>query len=252
MVVTLRTERIRTLDHVRAFLEGSEAADFQPAHERHCVRPCAPDSGPLRVLRPPQARQGPGEAVPREGDRPLLGPGHRPHPAAPPNRGGSATTAGSPWPTPSLAATTTWTPLCSPRSTETRGSHASPHISNGHIYNLRKSRIYRTGRLSVRQTRPTLVPIGIRRKPRPPAASPASSAPTPSTSAPREEGRTSTSSTSSTKSRSSNTLAPCTASPSTSSSPCWRTSSPPSPSRPRPSTPTVNRRHYIRNIGKRL
>ena len=41
------------------------------------------------------------------------------------------------------------------------------HISNGHIYNLRKSRSYRRGRLSFRKTRPTPVPIGIRKKPRP-------------------------------------------------------------------------------------
>ena len=41
------------------------------------------------------------------------------------------------------------------------------HISNGHIYNLRKTRAYRTGRLTFRKTRPTPVPIGIRRKPQP-------------------------------------------------------------------------------------
>ena len=40
-------------------------------------------------------------------------------------------------------------------------------ISNGHIYNLRKSRSYRTGRLTFHKTRPTPVPIGIRRKPQP-------------------------------------------------------------------------------------
>ena len=40
-------------------------------------------------------------------------------------------------------------------------------ISNGHIYNLRKSRTYRTGGLSLRKTRPTPVAIGARRKPRP-------------------------------------------------------------------------------------
>ena len=28
--MTLRTERILTIDHVRAFLEGNEAADFPP------------------------------------------------------------------------------------------------------------------------------------------------------------------------------------------------------------------------------
>ena len=40
-------------------------------------------------------------------------------------------------------------------------------ISNGHIYNLRKTRAYRTGRLSLRGTRPTRVAIATRRKPRP-------------------------------------------------------------------------------------
>ena len=40
-------------------------------------------------------------------------------------------------------------------------------ISNGHIYNLRKSRAYRTGRLTLRETRSTPVGFGVRRKPRP-------------------------------------------------------------------------------------
>ena len=30
MIVTLRTERIRTLDDIRAFLEGNVAADIAP------------------------------------------------------------------------------------------------------------------------------------------------------------------------------------------------------------------------------
>lgn len=40
-------------------------------------------------------------------------------------------------------------------------------ISNGHVYNLRKTRRYRTGRLDFRETRATPVSIGVRRKPRP-------------------------------------------------------------------------------------
>ena len=36
-------------------------------------------------------------------------------------------------------------------------------IPNGHIYNLRKTRSYRTGRLSFRKTCPTTVPVGVRR-----------------------------------------------------------------------------------------
>ena len=40
-------------------------------------------------------------------------------------------------------------------------------ISGGHIYNLRKGRAYRTGRLTLRETRSTPVGFGVRRKPRP-------------------------------------------------------------------------------------
>ena len=36
MIVTLQTERVRTLDQVRAFVEGSEAVDFAGA-ERESV-----------------------------------------------------------------------------------------------------------------------------------------------------------------------------------------------------------------------
>lgn len=40
-------------------------------------------------------------------------------------------------------------------------------ISNGHLCNLRRTRTYRTGRLTLRETQPTPVAIGVRRKPRP-------------------------------------------------------------------------------------
>ena len=36
MIVTLRTERIRTLDDIRAFLDGNEAADITP-HDREAA-----------------------------------------------------------------------------------------------------------------------------------------------------------------------------------------------------------------------
>ena len=36
MIVTLQTERVQTLDQVRAFVEGSEAVDFTGA-DRECV-----------------------------------------------------------------------------------------------------------------------------------------------------------------------------------------------------------------------
>jgi hypothetical protein len=40
-------------------------------------------------------------------------------------------------------------------------------ISNGHLYNLRRSKAYQRQRVAVRKTRPTPVNIGERRKPRP-------------------------------------------------------------------------------------
>ena len=41
------------------------------------------------------------------------------------------------------------------------------HISNGHLYNLRKSQAYRRQRTVWTRTRPSAVAIGERRKPRP-------------------------------------------------------------------------------------
>jgi hypothetical protein len=41
------------------------------------------------------------------------------------------------------------------------------HLSNGHLYNLRRSKTYQRQRIVVERTRPTQVPIGERRKPRP-------------------------------------------------------------------------------------
>ena len=67
-------------------------------------------------------------------------------------------------------------------------------ISNGHIYNLRKTRSYRRGRLTFHQTRSTPVRIGQRRKPTP-DGSPGICASTPSTSATGRATRGSMSST---------------------------------------------------------
>ena len=41
------------------------------------------------------------------------------------------------------------------------------NISNGHLYNLRKSRLYREQALTIEKTQPTTVPIGSREKPKP-------------------------------------------------------------------------------------
>ena len=71
--MTLCTERIRTLDDIRAFLGGNEAADITP-HDREAAyafieRALVRFNVPLR---PVEGREGPGEGVPRQGHR-LLG-----------------------------------------------------------------------------------------------------------------------------------------------------------------------------------
>ena len=234
--MTLRTERIRTLDQLRAFLEGNEPADFESTDRtsayafvrRTLVRfeyhgLGRPDK--TRVKRFLEKVTGFSRAQVTRLIRQHRRTGHiRDHRKKPPAK---------PFPR-------RYTPLDAALLAEVDeacGQLSGPatkvilwrmchvygderferlaHISNGQIYNLRKSREYRTGRLTFRKTRPTPVPIGIRRKPSP-MASPASCASTPCTSATGAAKRASTSSTSSTKSRSSNTLAPCRASPSTS------------------------------------
>ena len=42
MIVTLQTERVRTPDQVRAFVEGSEAVDFTGADRESVYEFCAP------------------------------------------------------------------------------------------------------------------------------------------------------------------------------------------------------------------
>ena len=95
-IVTLRTERIRTLDQLRAFLEGNEAADFQPTRrdsayalvrrilvrfEYHGLR--KPDKGLVK-------------RVSREGDGPLQGPGSPASSDSTAGPGTSATHRGKP------------------------------------------------------------------------------------------------------------------------------------------------------------
>ncbi len=88
------------------------------------------------------------------------------------------------------------------------------NISNGAIYNIRKRRAYRAGRLRFRKTVATRVSIGER-----PTASPATSASTASTSATSGGRRAPTSSTSSTKSLNNSILSASNASPTSSSAP---------------------------------
>ena len=186
--MTLRTERIRTLDQLRAFLDGNEPADFELTDrtsayafvrrtlvrfEYHGLR--RPDK--TRVKRFLEKVTGFSRAQVTRLIRQHRRTGHiRDHRKKPPAK---------PFPrryTPHDAALLA-------EVDEAFGQLSGPatkvilwrmyhvygdvrferlaHISNGHIYNLRKTRAYRTGRLTFRKTRPTPIPIGIRRKPRP-------------------------------------------------------------------------------------
>ena len=188
MIVTLRTERIRTLDQVRAFLDGNQPADFELTDrtsayafvrrtlvrfEYHGLR--KPDKGLLRRFLKKvtgfsraqmnrliaQHRQTgnirdhrckpPANAFPRR---------YTPHDAA------LLAEVDEAFGQPSGPATKVilW------RMYHVYGDvrfKRLASISNGHIYNLRKTRQYRTGRLTFRKTRPTSVAIGVRRKPQP-------------------------------------------------------------------------------------
>ena len=187
--MTLGTERIRTLDQLRAFLEGNEAADFHLADRdsayafvrRTLVRfqyhhgLGRPDKGRVREflgkvtgLSPSQLRR-------------LIAQHHRTghirdHRKKPPARPFTRryTRAG-------IVLLAEVDEACGHpsgralkevlrRQCDVFGDPRFERlatISNGHIYNLRASRAYRLGRLSFRTTSATSVPIGTRRKPRP-------------------------------------------------------------------------------------
>ena len=186
--MTLRTERIRTLDQVRAFMDGNQPADFELTDrtsayafvrrtlvrfEYHGLR--KPDKGLLRRFLEKvtgfsraqmnrliaQHRQTgnirdhrgkpPANAFPRR---------YTPHDAA------LLAEVDEAFGQPSGPATKVilW------RMYHVYGDvrfERLASISNGQIYNLRKTRQYRTGRLTFRKTRPTPVAIGVRRKPQP-------------------------------------------------------------------------------------
>ena len=188
MIVTLRTERIRTLDQIRAFLDGSEPTDFRFAGRdsaydfvrRTLVRfefhGLKRDEKSL-VKRFIEKVTGYSRAqITRLVKQHRWTGGIRDHRKKPPAK---------PFPcryTPYDAALLAevdeaFGQLSGPatkvvlwRMYHVYGDRRFKRlagISNGHIYNLRKSRVYRTGRLSFRKTRPTLVGFGVRRKPRP-------------------------------------------------------------------------------------
>ena len=186
--MTLRTERIRTLDQIRAFLEGNEAADFQPTRrdsvyalvrrtlvrfEYHGLRKL--DKG--LVKRYLEKVTGLSRAQVTRLIKQHRRTGHiRDHRGKPPANAfarrytdlDAALLAEVDDAFGQLSGPATKVILW--RMYEVFGDVRFVRlasISNGHIYNLRTSRSYRTGRLTFRKTQPTPVPIGIRRKPQP-------------------------------------------------------------------------------------
>ena len=188
MIVTLRTERIRTLDQIRAFLEGNEPADFEPTDrgsayafvrrtlvrfEYHGLR--KPDKG--LVKRFLEKVTGLSRSQMTRLIKQHRRTGHiRDHCGKPPAN--AFPRRYTPYDAALLAEVDEAFGQLSGPATKVilwRMYHVYgderferlASISNGHIYNLRKSRAYRTGRLTLRETRSTPVGFGVRRKPRP-------------------------------------------------------------------------------------
>ena len=188
MIVTLRTERIRTLDQIRAFLDGSEPTDFRFAgrasaydfvrrtlvrFEFHGLK--RDEKGLVKRFIEKVTGYSRSQITRLVKQHRRTG-GIRDHRKKPPAR---------PFPrryTPYDAALLAevdeaFGQLSGPatkvvlwRMYHVYGDRRFKRlagISNGHIYNLRRSRAYRTGRLTLRETRSTPVGFGVRRKPRP-------------------------------------------------------------------------------------
>ena len=188
MIVTLRTERIRTLDQIRAFLDGSEPTDFRFAgrasacdfvrrtlvrFEFHGLK--RDEKGLVKRFIEKVTGYSRSQITRLVRQHRRTG-GIRDHRKKPPAR---------PFPrryTPYDAALLAevdeaFGQLSGPatkvvlwRMYHVYGDRRFKRlagISNGHIYNLRRSRAYRTGRLTLRETRSTPVGFGVRRKPRP-------------------------------------------------------------------------------------
>ena len=187
--MTLRTERIRSLDDVRAFLEGNEAADIT-LHDRQ--QAYAFIERTLVRLRYHFGLSRAGKGLVRrflaKGDRVLPGPASRL--IARQRRTGGIRDRRSK--SPARPFRTVYTPgdalplaevdeafgqLSGPATKEIlRRQHEVfgderfarlARISNGHIYNLRQRRSHRRARTTFRKTWGAPSSIGARRKPRP-------------------------------------------------------------------------------------
>ena len=188
MIVTLQTQRVRTLEQVRAFVEGSEAVDFAGGDREGVYtlvrrtlvkldyhRLGKPDKGLVKrylgkvtglsraqLTRLIGQHRRTGRIEDRRGGAPARPFERRYTPsdirllarvdAELGQMSGSATRA---------VLRRQWQVFGDPRFERLAG------LSNGHLYNLRTSRTYRNVRRIWHRTRPTAVAIGTRRRPEP-------------------------------------------------------------------------------------
>ncbi|WP_419167502.1 hypothetical protein [Candidatus Palauibacter sp.] len=266
MIVTLRTERIRMLDEVRAFLEGSEPVAFtlndrdsahvfvRPSLERFRYHGLGkPDKGLVKVYLAKVtglSRAQFTRLIAQHKRTRHIRDCRRKPPAKPFKRRYTSRDIAL---LAEIAAA--YGQLSRPATKEVPRRQYELHgderfkrlrdISNGHIYDLRKARAYRMGSLSLNKTRPVHIPIGVRRKPDPQGRPGFVRVDTVHQGRPRRREGPLRPWASSTMSPGSSTLAPSPASPRSSCSPSSTTSSPPSPSPSWASTPTVSIREPV-------
>ena len=188
MIVTLHTERVRTLEEVRAFVEGSEAVDFAVSDREGTYRLIRrtlvqleyphlgkPDKGLVKrylgkvtglsraqLTRLIAQHRATGRIEDRRGGAPVKPFAHR-YTRADIRRLAEVDTALGQM---SGAATRCVLRRQWERFGDRRFERLSK-LSNGHLYNLRKSLTYRNVRQVFERTRPTAVAIGVRRRPEP-------------------------------------------------------------------------------------
>ena len=181
--MTLRTERIRTLDEVRAFLEGSEPVDFALNDRDSAYLLVRRSLERLRYYRLGKRDKGLVKAyLAKVTDLSRVIAQHKRTCHVRDRRRKPPANAFQRRYTPGDAALlaevdVAYDRLSGPATKEVLGGQYEvhgdgrferlAHISNGHIYNLQKRRDYRLGALSLDKTRPVQVSIGVRRKPDP-------------------------------------------------------------------------------------
>ena len=186
--MTLHTERVGTLDEVRAFVEGSEAVDFAVSDREGIYRLIRrtlvrleyprlgkPDKGLVKrylgkvtglsraqLTRLIAQHRATGRIEDRRGGAPAK-PFARRYTRADIRRLAEVDTA--------LGQMSGAATRCMLRRQwqvfGDRRFERLAKLSNGHLYNLRKSRTYRSVRQVFERTRPTAVAIGVRRRPEP-------------------------------------------------------------------------------------